>query len=133
MTIVQIFLVTVPIVVFYIYQFMVLLRSKLEKNTFFPVFEVLITKVIVCLFNQLLFREQNLGLYLCNKRKTKIMFLKLFFLVASKTSQNLNISCTFYVSTMKSCLSSNLKKNWTKRYIDMSYKSLKVNLNIFQL
>ena len=57
MTIVQIFLVTVPIVVFYIYQFMVLLRSNLEKNTIFPVFEVLITKVIVCLFNQLLFRE----------------------------------------------------------------------------
>ena len=57
MTFVQIFLDTVPIVVIYIYQFMVLLRSNLEKNTFFPVFEVLITKVIVCLFNQLLFRE----------------------------------------------------------------------------
>ena len=53
---------------------MVLLRSNLEKSTFFPVFEVFITKVIAYLFNQLLFLEFYLGLYLCNKRKTKILF-----------------------------------------------------------
>ena len=44
MNFVQIFIVTVPLVIIYIYQFMVLLRSNLEKSTFFPVFEVFITK-----------------------------------------------------------------------------------------
>ena len=77
MNFVQIFIVTVPLVIIYIYQFMVLLRSNLEKSTFFPAFEVFITKAIVCLFNQLLFLELYLGLYLCNKRKTKIMFFKI--------------------------------------------------------
>ena len=33
---------------------------------------------------------------------------------------------------MKSCLSSNLKKIWTKEYIGMSYMSFKENLRIFQ-
>ena len=56
---------------------MVLLKSNLMKSTFFSVFEVFITKVIVCLFNQLLFLELYLGLYPCNKRKTKIMFFKM--------------------------------------------------------
>ena len=58
---------------------MVLLSSNLEKVHFFPVFEVFITKVVVCLFNQLLFLELYLGLYLCNKRKTKIMCFKIIF------------------------------------------------------
>ena len=66
------------------------------------------------------------------KENQKSCFLKLTFLIASKTSQNLNISCTFYVNMIESCLSSNLKKNW-KKNIGMSYMSVKVNLNIFQL
>ena len=64
MNFVQIFIVTVPLVIIYIYQFMVLLRSNLEKSTFFRVFEVFVIKVIVWLFNQLLFLELYLGLYL---------------------------------------------------------------------
>ena len=44
MNFVQIFIVTVSLVINYIYQFMVLLRSNLEKSTFFPVFEGFITK-----------------------------------------------------------------------------------------
>ena len=32
----KIFIVTVPLVIIHIYQFMVLLRSNLEKSTFFP-------------------------------------------------------------------------------------------------
>ena len=77
MNFVQIFIVTVPLAIIYIYQFMVLLRNNLGKSTFFSVFEVFITKVILCLFNQLLFLEFYLGLYLCNERKTKIMFFKI--------------------------------------------------------
>ena len=65
------------------------------------------------------------------KEKPKSCFLKLLFLVASKTSQNLNISCTFYVSTIESCFCSNLKKFWAKKYIDMSYMSLKMNYIFF--
>ena len=49
MNFVQIFIVTVPLAINYIYQFMVLLSSNLEESTFFPVFKVFITKVIVCL------------------------------------------------------------------------------------
>ena len=64
MNFLQIFIVTVPLVMIYIYQFMVLLRSNLKKSTFFRVFEVFMIKVIVWLFNQLLFLELYLGLYL---------------------------------------------------------------------
>ena len=62
------------------------------------------------------------------KEKQKSSLLKLSFLVAKKTSQNLNISCTFYVSMMKLCLSSNLKIIWTKNNFGMPYMSLKVNI-----
>ena len=48
MHIVQIFIVTVPLVIIYVYQFMVLLRSNL-KNIFFPVYKVFTGKAIVCL------------------------------------------------------------------------------------
>ena len=44
---VQVFIVTVPLVIIYIYQFMVLLRSNLLKNTFFLVFKVFIAKTVV--------------------------------------------------------------------------------------
>ena len=49
MNFVQIFIITVPLVIIYIYQFMVLLRSNLEKSTFLPDFKVFISKVIVYL------------------------------------------------------------------------------------
>ena len=49
MNFVQIFIITVPLVIIYIYQFMVLLRSNLEKSTFLPDFKVFIAKVIVYL------------------------------------------------------------------------------------
>ena len=54
MNFVQIFIVTVPMVIICIYLFMVLLRSNLAKSTYFLVFEVFITKVIVCLFNRVI-------------------------------------------------------------------------------
>ena len=43
---VQVFIITVPLVIIYIYIY-VYMRSNLEKNTFFPVFKVFIAKVIV--------------------------------------------------------------------------------------
>ena len=49
MNFVQIFIVTVPLVIIYIYHFIGLLRSNHKKSTFLPVFKVLIAKVIVCL------------------------------------------------------------------------------------
>ena len=70
--------------------------------------------------------------YVCHKRKTRINnFLNCFFLVASKTSQNLNISCTF-MNTIKSCPSSNLKKEKNAQKC-MSYMPLKANLHTFQI
>ena len=48
MPFVQVFIVTVPLVIIDIYQFMVLLRSNLEKKNFFPVFKVFIAKATVC-------------------------------------------------------------------------------------
>ena len=111
---------------------MVLLRSNPGKSTFFPVFKVFIAKAILSLQPVIVSKNCNQAYTHVIKEKPKSCFLKLYFLVASKTSQNLNIFCTFHVSTMKACLSSNLKKIWTKKYIYMSYISLKVNLHIFQ-
>ena len=116
---VQIFIVTVPLVISYIYQFMVHLRSNLKKSTLFPVLKVFITKAIVCR-QPVLFLELLIGLYLC---KNENHVFKIIFFGGLKDLTNLNISCTFYVSTMKSCLSSNLKKIWTKKCIDMSHVS----------
>ena len=91
MNFVQIFIITVPVVIIYICQFIAFLRNNLGKTTFSPILEVYLYCIsIVYLFNQLLFLELYLDLYLCNERKT--CFFKLSFLVASKASQNLNIS-----------------------------------------
>ena len=115
MQFVQIFNVTVPLVIIYMYQFLVLLRTSKKINAILPVFKVFIAKAIVCL--QPVVSRIALCLYLCNKEKPKSCFLELSFLVAWKTLQNLNISCTFYVSTMKLCLSSKLKKIWRKNIL----------------
>ena len=61
---------------------MVLLRSNLGKSTFFPLFKVLIAKVIVCL-QPVIVSRIVISLYLCNKRKTKVLFFKKITLFGS--------------------------------------------------
>ena len=66
------------------------------------------------------------------KEKRKSCFLNYPLCVASKASQNLNITCTFYLSTMKLRRSGNFKKIWAKKSVNMPHMFLKLNLYIFQ-
>ena len=96
---------------------MMLWRSNLEKITFFPVFELFITNAIVCLFNQLLFLELYLDLYLYNKRKTKIVFFKFILPGSLKNLSKFEYFRHLLCKHDEFMSSSNLKTIWTKRYI----------------
>ena len=109
---------------------MVFLTSSLEKSTFFPVFKVFITKVIVCL-QPVIVSRIVIRLIAINKRKTKIMFFKIIFFDSLKSLTKFEYFVYLLCEHDEVDLSSKLKKILTRKYIGLSYMSLKVNLHIF--
>ena len=64
------------------------------------------------------------------------MFFLIMLFGSLKNLEKFEYSLTFYMNTMKSCFSSNLRKKIykqprTKKYISLPYMSRKINLHFF--